>query len=764
MELKFLTKENTTPNGKKHLFIHACPEDVKLRSDVFDKILSFKQGFRFCLWYSDDPDDVFSEDGKEKLREMAVIIPVITENYFRLFEEEHSDVSPSGLFEDLQLGGTAVMPLLQNADLLIHFNRLFGELHGISLSLPNAERMAEDQLMRLLSDNILEERITKEAFTGKLFLSYRKKDFKEARQIMKAIHDTDAAGSAAIWFDEFLVAGRDFNEGILDSLTASDAMVLSVTPNLLEKNNYVREKEYKYAVDHGIDVLPVEAVRTDDKELADAFPGIRPRTDMNDKNAMEELLKKAGFRGPGSQSPFAEYLLGMAFLIPVNVEKDVERAVRLFDISADHNCAEACEQLGKMYVSGLGVKRDYDKGIRYKKKAFDLLMCKAVTEENIRHINRLLFEFDGLPLLLKENGRVREANRIQQAFLDRVSGSSFGKRDEFILYRVNALTDLANLFYEYDLDTGRRKQTVDEEENEYMDMVNSYYPGNANAGPSEGELNRARQYADWALNLLDTYHGDDQDMADFLRVVTYDQYADLCKFRGDLSEAISWKEKSRELIEPLASRTGNLEYMDRSFQISNNLGLFYREEMLNTGKSEEKRKTAARQLDTAVKKARQLINLNPEFRGRLVTALSNRTLVSADAQESKQYAAECYDVFLSLLKDLDISAKEAWTMRHIGGEFSAAVDNITTFTTKKDRKPVFEKHYGKVPAGTGIAEFAGRLNSLLLTMIILVLFLQLTGLFDANKFLTGRLGDTGTMIFAGIVVVLYGITFFLKRK
>jgi TPR repeat protein len=119
-------------------------------------------------------------------------------------------------------------------------------------------------------------------------------------------------------------------------------MALAVTPHILEEGNYVREKEYRAARERGKDVLPVEAVHADDKEVEGAFPGIRPRVDMHNRPALEELLKKAGFKGPGSRSAFAEYLLGMAFFIPVSVEKDVERAVRLFKTSADHDCAEAC--------------------------------------------------------------------------------------------------------------------------------------------------------------------------------------------------------------------------------------------------------------------------------------------------------------------------------------------------------------------------------------------------------------------------------------
>jgi hypothetical protein len=214
----FRTKGDTIPKGKQYIFVHAAPEDQKLRDEVVSKILSLTDGPRYCLWYEEKPEAVFTARGKEELREMAVFIPLITESYFRLVRGNVKGGNAADFIESVQLQGTAVLPVLESSKLLPQFNKAFGELHGVSLSHPDAWRKAEEQLGRFLSDHGLEERITREAFTGRLFLSYRKKDIAEAREIMKAIHDTDAAGAAAIWFDEFLVAGRDFNDDIMENL------------------------------------------------------------------------------------------------------------------------------------------------------------------------------------------------------------------------------------------------------------------------------------------------------------------------------------------------------------------------------------------------------------------------------------------------------------------------------------------------------------------------------------------------------------------
>lgn len=773
MEFKHITKEGTTPKGKHYIFIHACTTDKALRETVFKKLLSYEQGSRCCLWYTDVPEYIFTDEGRDKLADMAIFIPLITEDYFFLFEEKYHGKKPSDLFEDLKLRGVAVLPLLESAQLLPRFNRIFGELHAVALNLPDADQKTEEQLKRLVSDNELEERIAKEAFQGKLFLSYRKKDINEAKDVMKAIHDTDAAKAASIWFDEFLVAGRDFNKDIIAQLDDCDAMALAVTPNLLEEGNYVRETEYGEAITRGRDVLPVEAIPTSDSDLEDAFPGIKPRVNLHDKEALEDMLKEAGFSGVGSMSAFGEYLLGMAFFIPIGVEKDVERALRLLRSSADRGCVEANEQLGIMYLKGVGVKRDVDESIRRKKKAYELLMKEPVSRSNIRHINRLLYEFDGLPLLLKENDRINEANEIQQAFLDRIESSPFKDEDEFILYRVNALTDLANLFYEYDLATGREKNTdtSSSQPTSMADVMASLY-GGGSSGPSDRRMREAERYADKAMALLDAYRGDDHHMATFLRVVTLDQYADLSKYKNDLRGAIRWKEKSKQLIEPLAEETGDLEHMHRSFQISNNLGLFNREGMMAarmySDEYTEYRRLAIENLDDAVRKARQLERLSPDFRGSLVHALSNRSLMTSVASEKKNLMLECYEVYLKLLKDHDVSADVAWNFRGLGGEFSAAVFNITHFTSKNDRKPIFEKVYGTAPkgsgGGSGPSMRAGCLQWLILFTVIISVILQLTGAVDITGFLNEKLGPYGTWIAAGAVIFLYVLTCIPKMR
>lgn len=673
MELLFKTKADTTPKGKKYIFMHAMSEDDALRSEIVERILSFEQGLDYCLWYSDEPQKIIEPDEMTNLSEMAVFIPVITDNYFDFAENTNITVTGSNLFETLQMQGIAVLPILENSDLLPKFNRLFGDIHGISLSLPEANRLISEQLERILPDKYLTKKITEEAFSGGLFLSYRKKDIHEAKRIMKAIHDTDAAGAAAIWFDEFLVAGRDFNDEIKNNLIESDAMALAVTPNLLEEGNYVCEVEYPSAVQNNVNILPIEAVQTDNELLSEAYPGISDITQISDVDAIEALLNKVGFQKKDN-NPFAEYLLGMAFMVGLHVEKDTERAIRLFTSAAEQDCTEACEQLGMMYSDGYGVKKDVSIAIKYKLKAFNILKSRSTSIENFRQIDKSLWDWNGLPRLLQIEGRFDESSQVEQEFLELVENSPCRDEDECILFRVNVLSDLANLFYEYDLGASNQ------------------------FGPSESRLDTARTYADKAMKLLDSYQGNDEDMSQFLRSVVLDQYADLAKYRGDLNRAIYYKQMSKEIIEPLAEKTGNLEYLSRSFQVSNNLGLFYWKKSNNdsSSKSEFEHKAEA-EMKLALNKARQLEKLNPlRYRAKLMRVLSNCVLTSTSNYDKKVYALECYEILMKIAKDNDVDGKTALKMRNFHEGFRNGIYNIELFTTKKERDPIFEKIYGDI--------------------------------------------------------------------
>lgn len=111
------------------------------------------------------------------------------------------------------------------------------------------------------------------AFDAYIFLSYRKKDRKLAQELMRLIHQNESCRNLAIWYDEFLLPGEDFNTAIEKALKTSDLFTIMITPNLVVEPNHVTEIEYPLARSEGKRIIPIEMYPTDENK-------VRPQLDV----------------------------------------------------------------------------------------------------------------------------------------------------------------------------------------------------------------------------------------------------------------------------------------------------------------------------------------------------------------------------------------------------------------------------------------------------------------------------------------------------
>lgn len=116
-----------------------------------------------------------------------------------------------------------------------------------------------------IKDEIIEK--IRQSFIGYIFLSYRKKDRKYAQELMKLIHSYEFCCDIAIWYDEFLIPGENFDEAIQKAMTNSNLMTISVTPSLLEESNYIMEHEFPDAKALKLPIIPVILSPTDREAL-----------------------------------------------------------------------------------------------------------------------------------------------------------------------------------------------------------------------------------------------------------------------------------------------------------------------------------------------------------------------------------------------------------------------------------------------------------------------------------------------------------------
>ena len=61
----------------------------------------------------------------------------------------------------------------------------------------------------------------------------------------------------------------------------------------------------------------------------------------------------------------AAYWLGKCYLNGQYVEKDYEQAIRFFKMAADNNHSEAAYWLGQCYLNGQGVDKDHNEALKY---------------------------------------------------------------------------------------------------------------------------------------------------------------------------------------------------------------------------------------------------------------------------------------------------------------------------------------------------------------------------------------------------------------
>ncbi len=313
------------------------------------------------------PEDV--EDYELRLKEMQLfVVPVTT----KLLTQKNRamDVDVPFAFENR----IPVLPLMQESGLDDIFNKKFGDLQYLDKN--NSDPTAipyEEKLTKYLDAIIVGDKLAKKvraAFDAYIFLSYRKKDRRYAQELMRLIHQNDFCRDIAIWYDEFLTPGEDFNDAIKAALEKSGLFALAVTPNLINEINYILNIEYPMAQEMGKNILPAEMEPTDREKLREMYPDIPDVVVRSDKQTLCDRLMtslKGLAIAENDNDPQHNFFIGLAYLGGIDVEVNHERAVNLITGSAEQGYIPAIEKLVSMYNSGEGVSRDYHKAVEWQK-------------------------------------------------------------------------------------------------------------------------------------------------------------------------------------------------------------------------------------------------------------------------------------------------------------------------------------------------------------------------------------------------------------
>ncbi|MBO5416437.1 MAG: toll/interleukin-1 receptor domain-containing protein [Clostridia bacterium] len=369
--LKCKTRGGCSAQGKARVYLCAHPDDLaEYLDDICDSILKLSD---CAIYYRDitaaEPahDELF-----DALSLMKLFVVPVTSKF--LFE---SNSARELEFKFATENHIPVLPLLYEQGLEYDFNEICGDLHilnenAVSDNFSSYEQQLKKFIDRVVLDDTTAERV-RSAFESYVFLSYRKKDRRAAQRLMRLIHQNELCRDVAIWYDEFLSPGENFNEGIKEALFKSRLFVLAVTPNLLEKNNYVMQIEFPMAKDAGKPVLAVELEPTDARALRESYDGLDELIGAAETHrlfaALTERLREDG--EALCEDAAHLFFIGLAYLCGIDVEKNAETALSLITRASDAGLLEATEKLVDMYVTGDGVPRDTKKAYEYQERMLE---------------------------------------------------------------------------------------------------------------------------------------------------------------------------------------------------------------------------------------------------------------------------------------------------------------------------------------------------------------------------------------------------------
>lgn len=372
-KLNCKTRGNSSPQGKSRVWFCAHPLDYKgYFEPITDEILA-KQNC--AIYYDTEPEAVYDETALlADLREMQLFVMPVTS---RLLYTDNRAIRVEFAFAIEH--HIPVLPLMQEDGLVERFNEVCGNLQFLDKRVTDVTAIDYDEkLEKYLSSVLIGDELAakvRAAFDAYIFLSYRKKDRAHAQELMRLIHRNEFCRDIAIWYDEFLTPGENFNDAIGEALQKSELFALAVTPNLVNEPNYVMTVEYPMACKAGKTILPAELVPTDRTALEQHYESIPACADAHDGMALSGALMRALQRiaiRENDNDPQHNFFIGLAYLGGIDVEVDHARALSLITSAAEAELPEAIEKLVTMYRNGEGVDRNYETAIAWQEKLVEV--------------------------------------------------------------------------------------------------------------------------------------------------------------------------------------------------------------------------------------------------------------------------------------------------------------------------------------------------------------------------------------------------------
>ena len=354
--------------NKVSLYLSYCENDYDKAMSLIDRILKSNDVIIYYRRY-----DLFPKvDIKEINRligQFNANIILVTNNYFESYED--SDIKSE--FEHISKYHLPLLPILDDEIYLKKYESIFGAIQYIDINQNDKTQISVNKKISDFIEQFVVKTedylLAKSAFKSFAFLSYRKKDRSLALDLIDAIHKDKECRKVAIWYDEFLVAGEKFNVSLRKKIKDSSALLILVTPNLINEENYVRSVEFPMAKRIGKRILPIEGAPTNEKILSKQYKDI---PSVESKEVARNEVRRLNM---DSTEDDADKLfgLGVAYLNGIEVEINRKIAVEYLDAAAKKGSYKAYKLLINIYLYGNGVVKDLEKAHHYIQKLINYL-------------------------------------------------------------------------------------------------------------------------------------------------------------------------------------------------------------------------------------------------------------------------------------------------------------------------------------------------------------------------------------------------------
>lgn len=376
----FLSRDKTTFVNDENVFCCFNPEDgCECFKRISNDVLDFSDAL---VCYRKDNTETLEKEYYNFFSHISYIIVIVT----RKFLEDTASLCRSDLNYAVSCN-IPVLPIICEDGLEESFNKQVAHLHTININ-SDTYRQNLKQFVDSFSKNknIIEN--WKNAFQGKVFISYRKKDYDAILPCLRALHQSECFRNIAVWYDSYLHIGENFDDEIQKNLEDSDAIIVIATDNVWNQQpNYVLKQEIPLAERLQKNILYINYNLS--PEYAEKINSVK----FTDHAGIEHFLSGV-FERNEKLTAEQQYILGVSYLQGFYTERNQTYALKYLTSAAQASYKPAIKELVNAYRYGYGVNRSKQTALEYQHNIIDIyrneFLAKKTIDSGIAFLEELL--------------------------------------------------------------------------------------------------------------------------------------------------------------------------------------------------------------------------------------------------------------------------------------------------------------------------------------------------------------------------------------